>query len=96
MPTMSLPIVNTCSVEGCSYNHDHDCYAGAITVLEETSACSTYFADGSKGGMDSVGLVGACHRTDCAHNSALECTASAISVGMGGDVADCLTFTTVN
>jgi len=92
MTTMSLPIVSTCSVEGCSYNHDHDCHAGAITVMEETAACGTYFAEGGKGGVEATGQVGACHRTDCLHNSALECTAESVVVGTAGDVADCLTF----
>ena len=92
MTTISLPLINTCSVEGCSYNHDLDCHAGAITVIEDTSACGTYFADGDKGGIRETGHVGACHRTDCAHNSELECTADGITIGPGVDVADCLTF----
>lgn len=92
MTTMSLPIVNTCSVEGCSYNHDHDCHAGAITVIEDTSACGTYFAAGDKGGVNETGHVGACHRVDCVHNSALECSAEGVEIGPAGDVADCLTF----
>jgi hypothetical protein len=92
MTTLSLPIVSTCSVEGCSYNHDHDCHAGAITVMEETAACATYYADGHKGGTQGTGMVGACHRADCVHNSDLECTAQGVEIGMGGDVADCLTF----
>ena len=89
---MSLPIVSTCSVERCSYNHDHDCHAATITVMETTAACGTYFSDDAKGGIDETGHVGACHRTDCVHNSKLECTADRVEVGMGGDVADCLTF----
>jgi hypothetical protein len=93
MTTMSLPIVNMCSVEGCSYNHDHDCHAGAITVMEDSAACATYFSDGVKGGTTETGHVGACHRTDCVHNSELECSAQSVEIGPAGDVADCLTFT---
>ena len=97
MTTLSLPIVNTCSVAGCSYNHDLDCHAGAITVMEETAACATFFIDGSsKGGVNGTGMVGACHRTDCVHNAELECTATGVEIGMSGDVADCLTFASVN
>jgi hypothetical protein len=92
MSTMSLPIVNMCSVDGCSYNHDHDCHAGAITVLENTAACATYFSNGAKGGTLETGHVGACHRTDCVHNADLECGAQGVEIGAGGDVADCLTF----
>jgi hypothetical protein len=92
MTAMSLPIVNTCSVDGCSYNHDHDCHAAAITVMEQTSACGTYYANGAKGGVAETGHVGACHRSDCVHNTDLECTASSVEIGPAGDVADCLTF----
>ncbi len=96
MTTLSLPIVNTCSAEGCSYNHDHDCHAGAITVMEDTAACATFYGDGSKGGVVGTGMVGACHRTDCVHNSDLECSAQGVEIGMSGDVADCLTFASKN
>lgn len=93
MTTMSLPIVNTCSADGCAYNHDHDCHAGAILVLENTAACATYFTnDGAKGGVPDTGHVGACHRVDCVHNENLECGAESVEIGAGGDVADCLTF----
>jgi hypothetical protein len=92
MTTMSLPLVSTCSVDGCSYNHDHDCHAGAITVTGSSSACGTYVHTDTKGGAVEHAQVGACHRTDCVHNSALECTAHDVEVGPGADVADCLTF----
>jgi hypothetical protein len=92
MTTMALPIISTCSVDGCSYNHDHDCHAGAITVMHDTSACGTYYSNGVKGGGDAKGAVGACQRADCVHNSMLECTASGIEVGAADDRADCLTF----
>lgn len=93
MTTMSLPIVSTCSVEGCSYNHDHDCHAAAITIMGDSAMCGTYYSNGQKGGIEDTGHVGACHRTDCVHNSALECTAEGVDVGPAADVADCLTYT---
>ena len=93
MTTMSLPIISTCSAEGCSYNHDHDCHAAAITVLGHGSAaCGTFVSGDGKAGIDDAGHVGACHRSDCTHNSALECTADHIDVGAMEDVADCLTY----
>ncbi len=46
----------------------------------------------TKGGVEEAGHVGACHRADCSHNSALECTADHVEIGAGQDVADCLTF----
>lgn len=91
MPGMTLPIVSTCSVDGCSYNHDHDCQAGAITLVG-SSACGTYVDAGTKGGSDQTAHVGACHRTDCTHNVSLECTADGVEIGAGADVADCLTY----
>ncbi|MBB2985756.1 DUF1540 domain-containing protein [Terracoccus luteus] len=93
MPTLSLPIVSTCSVSGCSYNHDHDCQAGAITVTGSAASCGTYVGGDAKGGVDGgTAMVGACHRTECVHNADLECSAEDISVGAGKDPADCLTF----
>jgi hypothetical protein len=92
MTMMALPLVNMCSVDGCSYNHDHDCHAGAITVMEDTAACGTFFTGEAKGGVEKTGMVGACHRTDCTHNVGLECGADRVDVGLNGDTADCLTF----
>ena len=93
MTTMSLPIISTCSAEGCSYNHDHDCHAAAITVLNHGSAaCGTFVEGDHTAGVEEAGHVGACHRADCTHNSALECTADSIRVGAGQVEADCLTF----
>jgi hypothetical protein len=93
MTTMQLPIVSTCSVDGCSYNHDHDCHAGAITVTGGTS-CGTYVTAGDGAGVVSRGQVGACHRSDCVHNDKLECQAESVMIGAGNDPADCLTFAT--
>jgi hypothetical protein len=92
MTTMSLPIVSTCSAEGCSYNHDHDCHAAAITVVGDSSACATFVSGDGKGGAADAGRVGACHRADCVHNSDLECSAERVEIGAGADVADCLTY----
>lgn len=90
MTTMQLPIVSTCSATGCSYNHDTDCQAGAITVTD--AACGTFVETGDKGGTDSTAAVGACHRTDCVFNASLECTAKDIAMVADGDVATCQTY----
>jgi hypothetical protein len=93
-----LPEVTTCTVEGCGYNHDHGCHAGAVTIAGHVgdAACATFIPLSAKGGLDKViAHVGACQRTDCSHNSELECAAPAIRVGAGQGVsapADCLTF----
>ena len=90
MTMTQLPIVSTCSAEGCSYNHDQDCHAGAITVTGGSS-CGTYVATGDEAGLPDQAQVGACHRSDCVHNERLECQAESVSIG-GGDPTDCLTF----
>ena len=58
--------------------------------------CGTFIPLARKGGLEKVvAQVGACTRTDCIHNTDLECTASAVRVGPGqGDhAANCLTYT---
>lgn len=92
---MELPVVSECTVTGCSYNHNDGCHAGAITVGASGSdaVCTTFIPLGVKGGLEKVAAhVGACQRTDCMHNAALECRAGAVQVGDGRDVADCLTY----
>ena len=89
MPTLNLPLVSTCSASGCSYNHDSDCHAAAITV---TTGCGTYVEMAEQAGIDVTAQVGACHRSECVHNAALECGADRVEIGGSGGVADCLTF----
>lgn len=93
MTTMSLPIVSTCSVAGCSYNHETECHAGAITVTGSSAACGTFLDSPGKGGVDGgTARVGACHRVDCVFNAQLECGAPDVRIGAGADPADCLTY----
>ncbi|MER5268063.1 DUF1540 domain-containing protein [Actinosynnema sp. NPDC002837] len=97
MTTTEMPAVNSCTVTGCSYNHD-GCHAFAITVSGANGAadCGTFIPLARKGGLPKVvAQVGACSRTDCIHNAELECTASGVRVGPGqGDhAANCLTYT---
>lgn len=95
---LELPEVADCSVEGCSYNHDHECQAGAVTISAagRDASCATFIPLGVKGGLDKVvSHVGACQRAECAHNTSLECTADSVRVGPGADDADCLTYAPV-
>lgn len=85
---LRMPKVSTCSVTSCSYNHD-GCHAYAITVADEAT-CATFVEMPVKGGVDPLGMVGACQQADCTHNTALECHAPAIQVGSA--TADCQTF----
>lgn len=90
-----LPHVTECTVLGCSYNDHSNCHAGAITIVGagDDAQCATFIPLNVKGGLDKVlASVGACQRTDCVHNSDLECTATAVRVGAGHDLADCLTY----
>jgi hypothetical protein len=94
---MDMPRVTECTIEGCSYNHD-GCHAGAITIAghEGDALCATFIPLDTKGGLDVVASVGACQRSECKHNTSLECTAPAVRVGAGGDHhADCLTYAPV-
>lgn len=98
MTTTEMPAVSECTVSACSYN-DHGCHAYAITVGGTNGAadCTTFVPLNAKGGLPRVvPQVGACSRADCTHNTNLECTASAVKVGMGsGDhAANCLTYQT--
>jgi hypothetical protein len=95
---LDLPPVAECSVDGCSYNHEHACQAAAVTisVSGDDATCATFIPLGVKGGLDKVvSHVGACQRSDCRHNSALECTAESVRIGAGHDPADCLTYSPV-
>lgn len=89
---IGLPIVSSCSVSTCSFNHD-GCRAHAISVVSGDAAqCGTFVERAQKGGHADVASVGACTRTDCVHNQDMSCTAEAIQVGASADRADCLTF----
>jgi hypothetical protein len=91
---MDQPPVSECSVDGCSYNHEHACSAAAITIAGSAgdAKCATFIPLNVKGGLDRVvSHVGACQRADCTHNAHLTCAADAVRVGAGHDLADCLT-----
>ncbi|QAY63660.1 DUF1540 domain-containing protein [Xylanimonas allomyrinae] len=95
-----LPEVTECTVDGCGYNHDHGCHAGAVTIAGTSgdASCATFIPLDTKGGLEKVmAHVGACQRTDCRFNAGLECSAPHIRVGAGQRSAspahpDCLTF----
>lgn len=90
-----LPQVSECTVSGCSYNDHSACHAGAVTIggSGADAQCATFIPLNFKGGLDTVlASVGACQRADCVHNESLECTATAIRIGAGADLADCLTY----
>lgn len=93
--TATLPHVSSCTIEGCSYNHD-GCHAGAITVAGAPgdASCATFIPLSTKGGLARVvASVGACQRAECGHNDHLECTAPSVRIGAGSThEADCLTY----
>lgn len=87
-----MPQVQECSVASCSYNAEAGCHAAAITIGGDHAHCGTFVEISFRGGSDRIGLVGACHRSECRYNDKLECTASSVRIGAGDDVADCLTY----
>jgi hypothetical protein len=87
-----MPRVQECTVTECGYNHA-GCTAFAITIGRASSECDTFVDSSIPGGIGQVtAQVGACKRAACTHNTDLECHAPAITVGVGQDLADCLTF----
>lgn len=93
---IGLPIVSTCSVDTCGFNHEAGCHAGAINVsaTAEGTHCVTATHTDLPAGHSAQAAVGACGRTDCIHNDAMACTADSIQVGEAFDSAHCLTFAT--
>ena len=49
-----MPQVVECSIDGCGYNHDHGCHAGAVTIAGHTgdAECATFIPLGTKGGLE--------------------------------------------
>ncbi|MBA8792463.1 hypothetical protein FHX74_000057 [Friedmanniella endophytica] len=88
--TIDLPQVTDCTATSCAYNHD-GCHAFAVTI-DTTANCGTFLSLNEKGGLNVVAQVGACQRTDCTHNQALECRAPSITVGAGQSTAGCLSY----
>jgi len=95
--SIGLPIVSSCSVDTCGFNHEHGCHAGAINVsaTADGTHCVTATHSDTPAGREALAAVGACSRTDCVHNDAMVCTADAIAVGATFDTAHCLTFATM-
>lgn len=87
-----LPQVSECSASACSYNDNNSCHAGAITISGDHAHCGTFVEISFRSGLERTAQVGACHRTECKHNTELVCGAASINVGAGDDVADCLTY----
>ncbi len=84
----NMTTVDTCASTNCSFNHD-GCNAFAMTMGGK--GCVTFIEIGTRGGLDRVtAQVGACQRADCVHNANLECSAE--SVRVGGQSAECLTY----
>ncbi|MGC4175862.1 DUF1540 domain-containing protein [Demequina sp.] len=94
--SIGLPIVSTCSVDTCGFNHDANCHAGAINVsaTADGTHCVTATHTDTPAGREALAAVGACSRTDCKFNDAMVCNATEIQVGADFDTAHCLTFAT--
>jgi hypothetical protein len=89
-----LPIVSSCAVDACGFNHD-GCRAGAINLsadAAEHAHCTTFVHTEGKAGHSEAAGVGACTRTDCVYNNDMACTAETIDIGAEFNSALCLTF----
>ena len=51
---MEMPEVVECSIDGCGYNHDHGCHAGAVTIAGHAgdASCATFIPLTTKGGLE--------------------------------------------
>lgn len=87
----TLTLVSSCQTTACSFN-DGGCTAYGITVggSGALAACDTFTALDARAGAQADGAVAACKRLECVHNDKLICSAGQVSIG--GDNADCLTY----
>ncbi len=92
---MLMPEVDKCTVDSCFYNNDNMCHANAITVGSPCPKCDTFVASDNHGDPALMGLVGACHESDCKFNLELSCAADGIEVGCHQDHPDCKTYSPV-
>ncbi len=89
-----LPDILDCGATVCAYNQKNQCHAFAITVGDgDHPMCDTGIISDRKGGLPSMtGKVGACKVEHCQFNTAFECSAPGIHVGLHTGHADCSTF----
>lgn len=97
--SISMSVVQDCSVCECVYNAANGCHAKAITIGDTGNpACDTYLclsaqaAGGDPAPPGPAAGVGACKVDACRHNQDYECTAETISVGHRLDLVNCLTY----
>lgn len=92
--TLEMPLVASCSVNGCAYNISAKCHARAITVGDATHpGCDTFLAGVSHTRQARlIAGIGACKMGSCKFNDDLECSAENIQVGMSGNKACCSTY----
>ena len=86
--------VTKCTMSACAFN-DNGCTAYAVTIAgsPQNASCGTFIELDGHGGLPKAEAhVGACQRTECAHNTDLMCGISAITVGAAGDGAGCLMY----
>ena len=73
---MAQTLVSTCAATACSFNNG-GCTV-AMTMGER--GCATFAKLDARRPVAANGLVGACQRLECVHNSDLVCTAASIDV----------------
>ena len=73
---MSVTKISTCTTTSCAFNNG-GCTV-AMTMGER--GCATFAKLDARRSVAANGLVGACQRLECVHNSDLVCTAASIDV----------------
>lgn len=92
--TIDMPLVDTCTVSECGYNHDDKCHARAITIGDGMHpGCDTSFLGApTRTHAETQAGVGACKVIGCAFNNDLECSADKITVSIKDAGIQCMTY----
>ena len=92
---MKLPKVAGCENIDCAYNMENSCHAAAVTIGDGRVArcytCCQFLMKGKGGDTGRTARVGACKVSGCVYNTALECQAPEIFVGIRESHSVCLT-----
>ena len=86
-------IVQTCKVDGCSFNSHSRCHALAVTIGDGNNPrCDTFVQQGSDGGMETSTRVGACKVAGCVNNKKLVCKANFIDIAFNDNHPCCKNY----
>jgi hypothetical protein len=84
--------VMTCRVANCGYNEAQTCQAGHILVGSPAARCDTFTTKSPQKMKDAMSSVRGCDVSECSFNKEKSCDAAGITVHLGMEHPDCLTF----